>query len=195
MSKLLTIGVLDTTHTTPDYLRRFYSWGYPDKITPGKRSAKYDIVIIPDKISAYVALQCFNGGYEPIGLPPMDNMAELFRIHDRGLDYYAEHALIIGVGDGALMLWNKLGYKASIVGPQAEIKLNKTPEILFDKIWKGDELFVEEWQIKNFVGVKDLWSPTLTNILKGEAAKVAEFIEDAKEAQKASPTIAFKVKK
>lgn len=195
MSKLLTIGVLDTVHTTPDYLRRFYSWGYPDKITPGKRNGKYEILIIPDKISAYVGLNCFGGRYEPIGLPPMDNMAELFRIHERGLDYYAENALIIGVGDGAVMLWDKLGYKASILGPQAEIKLNKTPEIIFDKIWKGDDLFVEEWQIKNFVGVRDLWSPTLTNILKEESAKVAEFIEDAKEAQKTQAFVGFKVKK
>ena len=183
MSKLLTIGVLDTAVTTPDYLRRFYSWGYPEKITPGKRTAKYDIVIIPDKISAYVGLRCFSGGYEPIGLPPMDNMAELFRIHERGLDFYANNSLMIGVGDGAIMLWNYLGYKAVIVGEGAKVKLVKDKTNL-DKVWKGDELFVEEWQVKNFVGVKNLWSSTLTNILKEEHSKIAEIIEEVEKNHK-----------
>lgn len=183
MSKLLTIGILDTAVTTPDYLRRFYSWGYPEKITPGKRTAKYDVVIIPDKISAYVGLRCFSGGYEPIGLSPMDNMAELFRIHERGLDFYAKNSLMIGVGDGAIMLWNYLGHKAVIVGEGAEVKLVKDKTSL-DKVWKGDELFVEEWQVKNFVGVKDLWSSTLTNILKEEHSKVAEIIQEVEKDNK-----------
>lgn len=177
MSKLLTIGVLDTSVTTPDYLRRFYSWGYPEKITPGKRTAKYDIVIIPDKISTYVGLPCFAGGYEPIGLPPMDNMAELFRIHERGLNFYAANSLMIGVGDGAIMLWNYLQHKAVIVGEKAEIKLVRDKAVL-DTVWKGDDLFVEEWQTKNFVGIKDLWSPTLTNILKEEHSKITEIIQE-----------------
>lgn len=179
MSKLLTIGVLDTAVTTPDYLRRFYSWGYPDKITPGKRLAKYDIVVIPDGISSYVGLQCYGGGYEPIGLAPMDNMAELFRTHERGLRYYAEHSLLIGIGDGAIMLWDFLGYKAAVIGPKAEVKLIKPDNVVFDHL-KTDGLFVEEWQIKNFVGVPELWSQSLTNILKEEHAKVADFVEDAK---------------
>lgn len=179
MSKLLTIGVLDTAVTTPDYLRRFYSWGYPDKITPGKRLAKYDIVVIPDGISSYVGLQCYSGGYEPIGLAPMDNMAELFRTHERGLRYYAEHSLLIGVGDGAIMLWDFLGYKAAIIGPKAEVKLIKPDDVKFDHL-KTDGLFVEEWQINNFVGVPELWAQSLTKILKEEHAKVADFVEDVK---------------
>lgn len=180
MSKNITIGVLDTPVTTSDYLRRFYPWGYPDKITPGKRAAKYDVIIIPDKISCNPTMACFGGSYEPIGLPPMDHMGEIFRIGERGLDYYKKNALVVGVGDGALMLWNELGYKAVVVGEKAHVKLIRDNTEL-DDIWKADDLFVSEWRKGNFIGIENLWSPTLNNILRELSREIQEELQQVQE--------------
>jgi hypothetical protein len=178
MSKL-SIGILYTTATTPDYLRRCYEWGYPELLTPGKRSSKYDVVIIPDGISAYVGMQCFQGRYEPIGLRPMDNMAELFRTHERGLKYYAENSLVIGVGEGMTMLWDFLGFKAVVTGPESKIRLIR-PEDEVLVTYKSQDLFVDSWKYNNFVGVEGMWDTIFRNTMNEHANSLEDFIQNFK---------------
>ena len=180
MNKLITIGILDTGATTDEYERRFHPWGYPDKITPGKRTAKYDLIVIPDGISCNPTMQCFRGSYEPIGLPRMDHKGEIFRVGVRGLQYYKEECLIVGVGDGATMLWNELNYRAVVVGEKAQIKFVKEGTDL-DVIWKGDDLFVEEWRKLNFVGISNLWSPNLNSLMVELSNNIKKEIDSVKD--------------
>lgn len=172
--QLITIGIVQTRKLPFDFQRRFSQWGFVDIITPGKRSGKFDIVVIPDEISAYVGMNCFIRPQDTIGLPPMDNLAEYFRTNDRGLPYYAKDTTIIGIGDGAVMLWDYLKFKACVEGQSNEIKLiydaKQSPEL----IWKKDDLFVQEWKHGNFIGVEDLWSSTLRTVLNEIVVKLEE---------------------
>jgi len=113
-------------------------------------------------------------------LPRMDHKGEIFRVGPRGLQYYKEECLIVGVGDGAAMLWNELNYRAVVVGEKAQLKFVKEGTDL-DVIWKGDDLFVEEWRKLNFVGISNLWSPNLNSLMVELSNNIKKEIDSVKD--------------
>lgn len=121
-----------------------------------------DIVIIPDNIGLYPGLQAFsNAPYQGVGTKPIDPYAELFRIH--ALDHYIGKEIpIIGIGDGACMLWNYLGNKLAVLGDDTYAMLPpKTGNVKYT----SDGMFVTEFGEDNIYGVTDIYSGTLKKIL------------------------------
>lgn len=137
-----------------------------------------DIVIIPDNIGLYPGLQAFsNALYQGVGTKPMDSYAELFRIN--ALEHYVSKEIpIIGIGDGACMLWNYLGNKLAVIGDD---KYAMIPAKTGYPKYISDGTFIIEFAEDNIYGVSDLYSGTLKRILN---VTVKEIIDEVVAIQK-----------
>lgn len=152
------IGILYTERTslTP-YKLRIFSYGTAITVEPGHKFGFIDGLIIPDKIGAYIGMQCFaRVTYGALGLRKMCNYSELFRLDQTGLDYYTSKQIpILGVGDGRVMLWNKLGGIATVnYGGTIELIDNKSLKPV--NISYNEDRFVQNFQVNNYFGCENI---------------------------------------
>lgn len=104
-----------------------------------------DIVVIPDKIGLYPGCRCF-GLKTPNTI--MDNDAEVFRIY--ALQKFIERDIpIIGIGDGAAMLWNCLEQHVEEVSKTLRLII---PVGRKDIQFTDDGLFVTSFKHKSLYG-------------------------------------------
>lgn len=181
----LKIGIVWKSGIEASWLRLFYSFGYPEFITPGKASKGFDVIIIPDGVSAYIGMNCFKPNiYKAIGLQPLDLAVEMFRTEPRGLAFYIEHGIpIIGIGEGRVMLWDYLGNKCSLRGEKESTIVELIKEGCNGEIIRSNDTHVIEFQCKNLFGVESLYSPLLRNILRDIQEEVTKEIQAIKAPQ------------
>lgn len=185
------VGIVWRNAIDSSWLRLFYSFGYPEWIEPGKATTKFDVVIIPDGGSAYVGMDCFKPNmYKAIGLKPMDIAIEMFRTEPRGLEYYLKHGVpIVGIGEGAVMLWDKMGNKCSLRGEGENTKIEFIKHGCNGRVIKSNDIHVTEFEHENMWGVESLYSPLLRNILTDIQSEVTKQMEAKKDISQRLPFI------
>jgi len=161
MKNKLKAGLVFTEKTSlAPYFHALSSYATVSLISPNtERRGDLDLLVIPDKVSAYRGLACFASQlHTTVCLAPVCPYFETFCLDgDRGIDFYIRKQIrIIGIGDGSIYLWNHLGGKSSISesGDVRLLSCDNAEPIKRTKSW------VSEFRGGNFVGVETLQSAT-----------------------------------
>lgn len=95
-------------------------------IAPSHFDASLDVLILPNGPGINPNLPCFiHGNYAGIPSTPMCPFLERFRVET--LDQYIDAEInVVGLGDAAAILWDKLGGKCAIAANEITLLYNPT---------------------------------------------------------------------
>jgi hypothetical protein len=166
--------------------RLLYSYSVtPCPLMPGARLS-VDMLIIPDGIGLYPGVEGFSK-YAAVSAKPMCQFAELFRLND--LEWYADRDTpLLGIGDGAAMLWNFLGHSLTVVHtPEKGTYFGLNEPTHSNPEYTNDDIFVTSFGDKNIFGTMELYTKltrqfihsTITDIDRAVAAINTDTDDDA----------------
>lgn len=177
------IGVLASQiGNTNDLLGYIYTEGEPRLILPYNKLGGVDILIVPDQVGINPSLQCLReGDYQAFPMGPMCPVVEWFR--HRLPEIMQKVEVIIGIGEGAVPLWDFLEGKIAITKGGRDFDLLYNPKMEVEVIGQQDYC-IRAFRRGGLIGLKaiqDGFSKILNaekNDILVEAIKAARDIED-----------------
>lgn len=176
MPKLAKVGVVLTHDMRGVHQLNRILYAYGVSVIPLNPDAAdnkvgIDILMIPDHTGLYPGANAFsNAAYTAVGTKPMCPYAELFRI--KSLEYYINREIpVIGVGDGAAMLWNYLGHNIAVL---EDTKLGLIPPQTGKVQYKTDGVFVTSFIDDDIIGITDVFDGSIKRILGQVVKSIAD---------------------
>jgi len=178
--KIGALGVTPESHSKVfSYLQ---SIGVVETISATTKRGRYDIIVLPPDTGINPNLDCFKHGNRVLlPISPILPSIEKFRVDC--LDYYIDQGTyVIGLGDNAALLWDKIGGKAIPTSFGIILKAGPNAEVTGQE----DEL-IDMFRHNNTFGISDI-NKGLSNVLLTIKEEIkASLIEEAGDEQEINP--------